>query len=254
VKVAALQLDLAWEDKPANFAKAAEWIATATGAGARLVLLPEMFSCGFTMETSRVEERPDGPSTAFLVEQARARGAWVGGSIPVRFPGFDRPHNAFTLAGPTGELHCYRKIHPFTYAKEDRHYAAGDESVVVDVEGLRCALFVCYDLRFADLFWNLAERVDAYLVVANWPERRRAHWTSLLVARAIENQAYVVGVNRVGTGNGLVYTGDSRIVDAWGETLGHAAGVESMLLADLDAARVKEARTNFPVLLDRATR
>lgn len=254
MKVTALQLDLAWEDKAANFAKAGAWIATATSAGAGLALLPEMFSCGFTMDTARVEEPPDGPSTGFLVEQARRHGIWVGGSIPVRFEGFDRPHNVFTLAAPGGELHRYRKIHPFTYAKEDRHYAAGAETVVVDVEGLRCALFVCYDLRFADLFWNLAPEVDAYLVVANWPERRRAHWTALLVARAIENQAYVVGVNRVGTGNNLVYTGDSRIVDAWGETLGHAAGAETMLLAELDPERIREARATFPVLPDRTPR
>lgn len=254
MKAAALQLDLVWEDKAANFARAGAWIATAAGAGARLILLPEMYSCGFTMDTARVEEAENGPSTAFLVDQARRHGAWVGGSIPVRFAGFDRPHNVFTLASPDGALHRYRKIHPFTFAKEDRHYAAGDETLVVEVEGLRCALFVCYDLRFADLFWKLATEVDAYLVVANWPERRRAHWTALLTARAIENQAYVVGVNRVGTGANLVYTGDSRIVDAWGETLGHAAGAETMLLADLDPARVREARETFPVLPDRSPR
>jgi predicted amidohydrolase len=121
----------------------------------------------------------------------------------------------------------------------------------VTVEGVRLTLFVCYDLRFADEFWETARDTDAYLVAANWPERRRRHWTTLLAARAIENQAYVVGVNRVGEGNGLVYAGDSRIVDPWGEVLAAAAGQETMLVADIDPAVVRKARETFPTFPDR---
>ncbi len=135
-----------------------------------------------------------------------------------------KPYNTLVLASPHGQVVRYRKIHPFSFAKEHEHYGAGSDHITVDVEGLRCTLFVCYDLRFADEFWGRAEQTDAYVVVANWPERRRHHWTTLLQARAIENQAYVVGVNRVGHGNGLDYSGDSRIVDPWGEVLAAAAG------------------------------
>ncbi len=113
---------------------------------------------------------------------------------------------------------------PFSYGGEEKHFRAGSELVTVDVEGLRVSLFVCYDLRFADEFWQLARDTDVYLVPANWPAKRRLAWTSLLQARAIENQAYVVGVNRVGDGGGLAYVGDSRIVDPLGELLATAAG------------------------------
>ena len=184
-------------------------------------------------------------------EQAQQHGLWVCGSLPELPAGAARPFNTLVLADPRGELVRYRKIHPFTFAKEHEHYAAGGEHVTVDIEGLRCTLFVCYDLRFADEFWATATGTDAYLVVANWPERRRHHWTALLQARAIENQAYVVGVNRVGQGNGLDYTGDSRVVDPWGEVLVAAAGAETMLLADLKPEVVRDARERFPVLKDR---
>ncbi len=251
MKIAAIQSDIAWEDPEANFARLRPWIAAAAAAGARLCVLPEMFACGFSMATERIREPPGGPSTRFLAEQAQQHGLWVCGSLPELPAGAARPFNTLVLADPRGELVRYRKIHPFTFAKEHEHYAAGGEHVTVDIEGLRCTLFVCYDLRFADEFWATATGTDAYLVVANWPERRRHHWTALLQARAIENQAYVVGVNRVGQGNGLDYTGDSRVVDPWGEVLVAAAGAETMLLADLKPEVVRDARERFPVLKDR---
>jgi predicted amidohydrolase len=111
--------------------------------------------------------------------------------------------------------------------------------------------FVCYDLRFADDFWITGPGTDLFLVVANWPASRRRHWSSLLVARAIENQCYVVGVNRVGTADGLVYSGDSAIIDPAGDILVTASGVETVLTADVDAATVTDVRTRFPFLQDR---
>jgi predicted amidohydrolase len=251
MRVAAIQSDIAWEDPTASFERLRPWLAAAAAAGARLAVLPEMFACGFSMQTERVCEPVGGRSAAFLDEQARAHGLWVCGSIPEVPDGERRPYNTLVLAGPAGQVHRYRKIHPFTFAREHEHYAAGREHVTVDVEGVRCSLFVCYDLRFADEFWGRAEDTDAYLVVANWPDRRRHHWTTLLQARAIENQAYVIGVNRVGRGGGLDYTGDSRIVDPWGEVLAAGAGGETMLVAEVDPAVVRDAREKFPFLRDR---
>ena len=155
------------------------------------------------------------------------------------------------LAGPDGTVHRYRKIHPFTYGGEPEHFRAGTDLVTVEIEGLRVSLFVCYDLRFADEFWQLADATDVYLVPANWPTKRRLAWQSLLQARAIENQAYVVGVNRVGDGGGISYCGDSRIVDPLGELLATAAQTESILLADVSAAHVASTRAHFPFLADR---
>jgi predicted amidohydrolase len=210
-----------------------------------------MFPCGFSMAPERVAEPEGGRSAAFLLEESAKHGLHIAGSVPERPPGADRPSNTLLLAGPDGMLARYRKIHPFTFAGEDRHYAAGDRPVTVTLEGLRLTLFVCYDLRFANEFWATAPATDAYLVVANWPERRRHHWTALLQARAIENQAYVVGVNRVGEGDGLVYQGDSRVVDPGGEIIASAASRETLILADLDAAVVAHARESLPFLRDR---
>jgi predicted amidohydrolase len=210
-----------------------------------------MYACGFSMAAERIAEPPDGPSTRFLIDQARRHGLWLSGSIPERPVAGERPYNTLIVAGPGGELHRYRKIHPFSHAGEDRHYQAGEDFVTIDVEGLSITLFVCYDLRFADEFWATAAATDVYLVAANWPETRRHHWTTLLRARAIENQAYVVGVNRVGEGGGLRYTGDSRIIDPMGEILAAAATTETLLTAEVDAAVVRNVRKKLPFMPDR---
>ena len=253
---AGIQHDTVWEDPPTNFASLRPKIDQAVAAGADLVLLPEMYACGFSMATDRTGEPPEGPSTAFLVEQAERTGAWVGGSLPERRPGVDRPFNTFVLAGPDGAVHRYAKIHPFTYAGEDEHFAAGDQLVTVTIGDLRCSLFVCFDLRFADEFWQLAPDTDCYLVPANWPAARRQHWTALLQARAIENQAYVVGVNRVGEGRrsdggALPYAGDSMVVDPLGRVLASAAEVPTTVLVDLDPEVVADVRGRYPFLRDR---
>jgi predicted amidohydrolase len=251
VKIAALQHDIVWEDRDANFERLAPMIAGAAADGARLVVLTEMFSTGFSMDTARVAELRDGPSALFLAAQARAHGVWVCGSCPERPDTGERPFNQLVLAAPDGTLHRYAKIHPFGYGAEPQHYAAGDAFLTVDIEGARCTFFVCYDLRFADEFWPLAPVTDCYVVVANWPRQRRTHWSALLVARAIENQAFVVGVNRVGTGDGLTYVGDSVIFDPLGEPLASAGADECVIAADVDPERVRAVRAKFPFLADR---
>jgi predicted amidohydrolase len=252
MKVAAIQHDIVWEDPKANFARLAPLIDDAVDQGARLVVLTEMYSTGFSMHTERTAEPADGPSTEYLVEQARAHGIWVCGSLPERSPDDERPANCLVLAAPDGDVHRYRKIHPFRYGGEDTKYRAGDARVTVDVEGVRCSLFVCYDLRFADDFWALAPDTDCYLVPSNWPASRREHWRVLLRARAIENQAYVVGVNRVGRGGRLDYVGDSAVIGPFGEVVAEAAeGVEETLIADIDPAVVEATRSEYPFLADR---
>ena len=251
MKVAGLQHDIVWEDRDANFERLAPMIAGAAADGARLVVLTEMFSTGFSMDTGRVAELHPGPSAAFLAAQAREHGVWVCGSCPERPAAEARPFNQLVLAGPDGAMHRYAKIHPFGYGAEPEHYAAGDAFLTVDVEGVRCTFFVCYDLRFADEFWPLAPATDCYVIVANWPRQRRAHWSALLVARAIENQAFVVGVNRVGTGDGLTYVGDSVILDPLGDPVAVAGDGECVIAAEVDPERVRAVRAKFPFLADR---
>lgn len=255
MRVAAIQHDIAWCDREANFAHLAPLIAGAASSGARLILLSETFSTGFATDREDLGEPEGGSSSQFLAEQARLHGVWIAGSCPeiaADAPDDDqRPFNTLVLAAPDGAQHRYRKIHPFTYGGETKHFRAGDQFVTVDVEGMRVTLFVCYDLRFADEFWQLANDTDVYLVPANWPEARRLPWMALLQARAIENLAYVIGCNRVGNGNGLPYSGDSRIIDPLGEILATAAQTESILLADISAERVAEVRDRFRFLQDR---
>jgi predicted amidohydrolase len=251
VKLAGLQHDIVWEDRDANFARLAPMIGGAAADGAKLVVLAEMFSTGFSMAVDRVAELRDGPSATFLSAQARQHDVWVCGSLPERPTPNDRPFNQLVLAAPDGTVHRYAKIHPFGYGAEPEHYAAGDAFLTVDVEGVRCTFFICYDLRFADEFWPLAPRTDCYVVVANWPRQRRAHWSALLRARAIENQAFVVGINRVGTGDGLTYVGDSVILDPLGEAVAAAGEVECVISGEVDADRVQAVRKKFPFLADR---
>ena len=165
MKVAAIQHDIVWEDPPGNFARLAPRIAAAADSGARLAVLTEMYSTGFSMDAEGIAEPVDGPSVQFVVDQAQTHGLWVCGSVPEVQPGDDRPSNCLVLAAPDGAVHRYRKIHPFTYGGEHEKYAAGDTRVTVDIEGVRCSLFVCYDLRFADEFWALAADTDCYVIV-----------------------------------------------------------------------------------------
>ncbi|TFV85729.1 nitrilase-related carbon-nitrogen hydrolase [Blastococcus sp. CT_GayMR16] len=251
MKIAAVQHDIVWEDREANFERLALQVGRAVGAGAELVLLTETFSTGFSM-TAGIGEPEGGPSSQFLADQAAEHGVWVAGTCPEVAAGEELPYNSFVLAGPEGTTHRYRKLHPFTHAGEHERFRAGEKPVTVQVGGLRITPFICYDLRFADVFWKAAPETDVYLVPANWPSPRRAHWQTLLQARAIENQAYVVGCNRVGTaGDGTEHVGDSRIVNPMGELLATAAGVETIVLADVDAAEVTATRDRLRFLPDR---
>ncbi len=251
MKVAAVQHDIVWEDPKANFERLGALITNAAHAGARLIALTEMYATGFSMDAARIAEPPGGPSTSFLVEQATAHDAWVCASVAELGPGADRPFNQLVLAAPDGTVTRYAKVHPFSYGREHEHYAAGSAPVTVEVDGLRVTPLVCYDLRFAYLFWDAAPRTDCYVVVANWPASRRSHWQALLRARAIENQAYVIAANRVGNGGGLDYAGDSCVIDPMGEVLVAASGIETVLVADVDPGVVAATRARFPFLDDR---
>ena len=251
MRFAVVQHDIRWCDREANFSRLEPRVAEAAANGARFVLLSETFSTGFAVDQADFAEVENGPSSEFLRRMATSHRVWVGGSCPEVAGGDPRPANTFVVSSPDGELSRYRKIHPFTFGGEHEHVRPGDRLVTIDVEGLRVSLFVCYDLRFADEFWGLAHDTDVYLVPANWPASRREHWLTLLRARAIENQAYVVGCNRVGEGGGLTYSGDSRVFDPFGDELAAGGDGETTLYADLTSERVTEVRDRFRFLPDR---
>jgi len=249
--VAGIQHDIVWEQPAENFARLAPMIERAAAAGARLVVLTEMYATGFSMKTDRIAEPIGGPSADFLVDQASAHNVWICASVPERAKPSARPFNQLVLAAPDGSTRRYAKIHPFTFGREHEHYTAGGEFLTVEIEGTRCSFFVCYDLRFADEFWVRAEQTDCFVVPANWPASRREHWMALLRARAIENQAYVVGINRVGDGGRLHYCGDSMIIDPFGEIVAQGADSEAVIVADVDPDRVRSVRAEYPFLQDR---
>ncbi len=252
MRIALVQHDIAWADREANFAALSPRISSAAASGARLVLLTEMFSTGFVVDRDDIGEPEGGPSGTFLARMAADNGVWVGGTCPETAPDDPRPWNSFVLAAPDGTVHRYHKMHRFAFGGENVHFRPGNYSLTVDVEGVRVSMFVCYDLRFADDFWHLAPDTDLYLVPANWPESRREHWLALLRARAIENQAYVAGCNRVGAGGGLIYAGDSRIFDPLGRVVAGADGTECTVIADVDPTTVRDVRARFPFMSDRA--
>jgi predicted amidohydrolase len=242
-------MDLAWEDVAENHRRARRLLEEARQRGARLAILPEMFSTGFSMKPEKIAEKPGGPSEAFLRASARELGLWIIASIPEA--GEPRPRNVALVVSPSGDVTRYAKIHPFSFGGEHLLYAGGERVVTMPIEGIRVTPFVCYDLRFPEPFRVAAAETDLFVVVANWPDQRRDHWKLLLRARAIENQAFVAGVNRVGDGDGLHYVGDSAAVAPLGETLTEGDEKERVLIAEIEPEKVAKLRARFPALEDR---
>src|SRR5262245_2515270 len=181
MKVVGTQHDIVWEDRRATQERLKSQIANAVAEHQpSLVVLTEMFPTGFSMAPERIAEPPGGPAATFLADEAATNGIWLCGSIAVDDPAVAKPVNRLVLAGPGGEHYHYDKIHPFSYGGEPDHYGAGDRFLTVTVDGVRCSFFICYDLRFGNEFWALAQDTDCYVVVANWPEARRLHWQVLL--------------------------------------------------------------------------
>ena len=246
--VALVQTTLAWHDREANFAHFDELLEQARGAD--LVVLPEMFTTGFSMESKTLAEPEHGPTSKWLQARAKDLDAVVTGSVIVRAA--DGSHrNRLLWARPDGEVLHYDKRHLFRMAGEHEHFTPGERQVQFEVKGWRVRPLICYDLRFP--VWSRNQNdYDLALYVANWPAPRSLHWQSLLIARAIENQAYVAGCNRVGTdGNGHHYRGDSRIINPQGEIIATADPHQATRLdAELSLSALQEYREKFPAWRD----
>lgn len=251
MQIIACQLDIAWEDKRANFERVRELVRTVTVKPGALLVLPEMFATGFSMHVDAIAEPPDGPTHEFLAELARQHQAFAMGGVVTRAAD-GRGRNEAVVFGPDGKLLArYCKLHPFSFAGETKHYQAGEQLVEFAWGELRVAPFVCYDLRFPEIFRGAVRSgANLMVVIANWPEPRDAHWQALLPARAIENQAYVVGVNRSGTDPHVAYAGHSLILDPRGERVAAAGNAQQVLVADVELAPLVEYRRKFPALAD----
>jgi len=252
VTVSLIQSATHWHDPAANRELFDNWLVQVPQE-AEIVLLPEMFSTGFTMASAEQAETMDGPTVSWLIAAARVSGKTLCGSIVVALPAADSAPqyvNRLLWVTPEGEVTTYDKRHRFRMADEHLHYAAGQERVVVTHKGVRILLQVCYDLRFPVFARNRCD-YDVYLLVANWPAARQHHWNTLLAARAIENQCYVVAVNRVGEdGNGVVYGGGSGIYNYQGEADVLSFETEEVLSGQLDLAAQASYRKAFPAWQD----
>ena len=248
-RISIAQQPLVWHDPPANRAHFASVLAPLAGA-TDLVILPEMFTTGFTMKPQEFAEPADGETRAWLLEQARALDAAVGGSVAVNDGG--RHYNRFMLALPGGPTYWYDKRHLFRMAGEHRKYDGGSHALIIEWRGIRLCPLVCYDLRFP--VWSRRRPeldYDLLIYSANWPAARRLAWTTLLRARAIENQAFVAGVNRVGDdGNGTAHVGDSVVLDFTGQPLVELNDKPQVVTVPLDLEASRAWRDKFPAHLD----
>jgi len=252
VKVIAIQFDIAWENKEANFDRVRRLLAAAAPGKDSLVVLPEMFATGFSMNADVIAEPYGGPTEQFLARTAKEFGVCLVAGAAMR--GRDgRARNKALVFSPGGELLAfYAKMRPFTLGGESERYTAGERPIAFRWSDWMISPFVCYDLRFPEIFREAAaaHQPHLFVVIACWPVKRIHHWVRLLQARAIENQAYVVGVNRIGSDPQLEYTGHSMMVDQHGEIFADAGDRECCLSAELDLAALLEYRRELPFLAD----
>ena len=244
-----VQSDLLWEDIEANLVAFDKKLDKVSDE-ADIIILPEMFSTGFTMRAAPLAEKPGGPTLRWMREQAAAKRADMAGSFIVEDNG--RYLNRLHWVKPDGKVFIYDKRHLFRMAGEHKIYSGGRERVIIEKKGWKIMPFICYDLRFP-VWSRLREKeADVLIYIANWPERRSSHWRLLLQARAVENQAYVAGVNRCGRdGLEIDYRGESAVFDPLGRALTEAAENEERLLyATLSRARQERYREKFPVWKD----
>jgi predicted amidohydrolase len=249
--VSLIQTDLRWESRDANRRLLEGKINELRGT-TELVILPEMFTTGFSMSPEKLAEEMNGETIQWMKKMSADNRIILTGSIIIEEGG--KYYNRLIWMMPNGEFGYYDKRHLFAYSGEDQHYTAGSKRLITSVNGWKLNTQICYDLRFP--VWarqasaDKAE-YDVLLYVANWPDRRIHAWKTLLCARAIENQCFVVGVNRVGTdGNDIYYSGHSLIVDPLGEVLYHGEGQEDVCTMTLERSRLDEARSRFPFLKD----
>ena len=251
MKVGICQMDIVWENEQQNMKKALTFLEQAKEAGDDLIIFPEMCMTGFSMEPWHfARERKDSEVVAFFKEQAKKEHIAVAFGIAEKKG--NQYYNKLLVTDKTGELIAdYTKIHPFSYAGEEQYFEKGSELQFFSVEDCLCSGFICYDLRFPELFMEAARKAEVLFVCANWPAGRREHWKVLLQARAVETQSYMIGVNRTGEGNGLTYTGDSMIIAPDGSILAGPVEGEEMLHATLRKEEVSKQRSSFPIRNDR---
>lgn len=250
LRLTLLQSDLHWENPKANLLHFEEKINNIQGPKG-IVILPEMFTTGFSMHPAGLAEAMEGESVSWMKTMARKHGIILAGSLTIKEGG--HYYNRLVWMQPDGQFGTYDKRHLFSYAGEHAEFSTGGKRFIASVNGWKICTMICYDLRFP--VWSRMQAKDEYDVlvyIANWPVKRIQAWTSLLTARAIENQCYVVGVNRTGSdGNGLEYPGESRVIDPLGQVMTEGGRVEHTLQVTLEKEHLSNIRRTFPFQNDK---
>ena len=248
LNISIIQPDIVWEDKEANLKQYEEYI-NGIKEKKEVVVLPEMFSTGFSMNPPTMAELPYGATVNWMQEQSKKHHCIITGSVIIEEEG--NYYNRLLWVQPDGQIGHYDKRHLFGYADEDKHYTAGNKRLIVSVKGIKICLLVCYDLRFPVWARNKHEEYDVLLYVANWPARRAMAWETLLKARAIENMSYCIGVNRIGSdANDIEYNGGSVVFDPLGATVWQHFDDAICHTVTIDQQNVIDARAQFQFLND----
>lgn len=251
MNIACVQFDMAWENKEANYTKVLSLLKSANVPRSSLVLLPEMFATGFSMNVAAIAEEQGGATEQFLAGTARELGIFLLAGVVTRGAN-GKGRNECVVFSPEGKLLArYCKMQPFVLGGEAASYDAGEQSVVFQCGEVSVAPFICYDLRFPEVARSAApKRPHLMTFIASWPNMRLHHWPRLLQARAIENQCYVAGVNRIGNDPRNQHSGRTMIIDPHGEIVADAESNECVIQAKIDAAWLAEYRRTFPALND----
>lgn len=254
MKIALAQTDIFWENKIKNKENYLKLIIEAAKHDTDLILFPEMSLTGFSMNVDSISEETNFPSgtVEWFKSQAVANNINIGFGYVEGSTCHLKGKNNYCVAASDGTiLSLYSKIHPFSYGLESKFYTGGDTVTSFELKNFNISTFVCYDLRFPEIFQIASKNANLITVAANWPKARREHWITLLKARAIENQCYIAGINRVGVGDGIEYSGDSLLIDPLGNVLIQGTDKEDLLIYDISPDEVPKVRESFRIKDDR---
>lgn len=244
-------MDIVWENKSENIIKVEKLIQNAVDMKIDCLLFPEMSLSGFSMNTQKIGEKEDVIDT---IKQIKALCLKYDLFLGIGYAenGIDKAFNKYAIINNQGTIIAnYTKIHPFSYGEESIYYAGGDKVEYCDINEVKTTPFICYDLRFPEIFQIASAKAQLITIAANWPIQRRDHWITLLQARAIENQCYIAGVNRVGFANKINYSGDSMIINPYGEIISDNIDGEGIVSAEIDIRIVSQYREKFRLKTDR---
>lgn len=249
MKIALAQMDIAWENFNVNIEKIKKFAKKGKDEGASLILFPEMCLSGFTNNLIILDKDQD-EIIGNIVDIAIENDINIGLGFAIKIESKGR--NKFVFISRRGKvLSDYTKIHPFTFSGEDKVYHKGNIINFCEIDGVKFSSFICYDLRFPEIFQVASKNAEVITVAANWPKEREEHWITLLKARAIENQCYVLGINRVGVGNGLKYDGASLFVSPNGKVLNEVSSKEEVIVRDINIDLIQAIRKSFDIKKDR---